>query len=232
MGRLGKAELAAIELVARRFSATWEEADAGSPDAYLTVAEKRIAVQIAAVEPGLAEPAKPRLRFDRVALRLVRRLRAALSEVVADGEAVVLTVTAPIRLPAKTAAALEARVRDGLAGRPAQMEIKAAICGNQVRARLVKGVSKRSSKVIGFVHNPESEPEVLLDLTRSMLQSIGAAADRLPPPTFAGDRWLVVANADGLPHVETCRQVYSQLFMSAAFEEALVVLAGGRIESL
>ena len=232
MSRLGKAEQAAIELVARRFSATWEEADGGSPDAYLTIAGKRIAVNVTAIQPGIAERTRPHLRFDRVALGLVRRLRAGLSEVVPDGEAVVLTVTAPIRLPAKTAAALESRIRDGLAGRPTRVEIEETICGNQVRARLVRGVSKRSSKVIGFVHNPDSDPDLLLGLTQALLQSIGAAADKPPPETFTGDRWLVVASEDGPPHIETYRQIYSQLSMSTDFNEVLMVLAGGRVESL
>jgi len=63
-------------------------------------------------------------------------LQAALSAFVPDGEAIVVTVTAPIRLPAKTAAELEGKIRDGLARRPAQREISDTICGNQVRFAL------------------------------------------------------------------------------------------------
>jgi hypothetical protein len=47
--------------------------------------------------------AKLRLRFDKVALRLVGGLKAALASVVPEGETVAFTITAPIRLPAKTA---------------------------------------------------------------------------------------------------------------------------------
>ena len=96
MSGLGEPERAAIALVARRFSAIWEEADGDSPDAYLTVAGKPVAVEVAAIKPGLVEPTKPRLRFDRVALGLVGRLQAALSAFVPDGEAIVVTVTAPL----------------------------------------------------------------------------------------------------------------------------------------
>ena len=53
------------------------------------------------------EAAKLRLRFDKVALRLVGGLKAALASVVPEGETVVFTISAPIRLPAKTAVALE-----------------------------------------------------------------------------------------------------------------------------
>ena len=235
MSKLGKQEQAAIEAVARRFSATWEKADGESPAAYLTIAGQRIAIEVTAIKPGIAERgdlAKPRLRFDRVALRLVGGLQAALSELVPDGEAVVLTVTAPIRLPAKAAAALESEIRDCLARRSAHAEIKDSICGNQVRVRLVKGVPRRASKVIGFVHNPDSDPEILLGLTQSLLQHIGAAADRRPPETFTGDRWLVVADEGGLAPIETYRQVYSQISISTEFKKVLMVVAGRRVEAL
>jgi len=198
-----KLERAALEVVARRFSATWEEADGDSPDAYITVAGKRIAVEVTAIKPRIVEHGErpmPRLRFDRVALELVRDLRAALAELVPDGEAVILTVTAPIRLPSKTAAALESRIRDRLARRSARVEIKDMIHGNETRVRLVKALSGRISKVIGFVHNPDPDPAVILGLigmTQSLLQHIGAAGDRRRPARFSCDRWLVVANQDG-----------------------------------
>jgi hypothetical protein len=235
MSELRKQEQAAIEVVARHFSATWEKADGDSPDAYVTIAGKRIAVEVTAIRQKIAERGdltKPRLRFDRVALGLIGGLHAALSEFVPDGEAVILTITAPIRLPSKTAAALEIRIRDCLARRSAQVEVKDTIYGNQIRVRLVKGLSKRMSKVIGFVHNPDSDPDVLLGLTQSLLQHIGTAADKRQPAKFTGDRWLVVASEDGFSYIETYRHVYSQLSISTGFKKILMVLAGGRVETL
>ena len=88
------------------------------------------------------------------------------------------------------------------------------------------------SKVIGFVHNPDSDPDVLLRLAQSLLQHIGAAADKRPPGKSTGERWLVVANEDGHSHIETYRHVYSQLSVSTDFKKILVVLAGGRVETL
>jgi len=232
MSRLDKQAESAIELIAKRFSATWEVAEAGSSDAYLTIAGRRVAVEVATIGPGGAGWTKPRLRFDRVALGLIRRLKAGLSDAVPDGESVMLTCTAPIRLPAQTVAALESQVRDALAHRSAPIDIRAELCGNQVRARLVKGVGGRMPKVVGFVHNPEPDPGPLLDLTRSMLQHIGEAADKPAPEGFAGDRWLVLASVDGLEHIETYRQVYAQLSAETGFNEVLMVLADGRVESL
>jgi hypothetical protein len=55
--------------------------------------------------------AKVRLRFDKVALRLVGRLKAALASAVPEGQTVIFTISAPIRLPGKTVEALETMMR-------------------------------------------------------------------------------------------------------------------------
>jgi hypothetical protein len=234
MSALRKHEQAAIKAVARHFRATWEKGE-DPPDAYVTIAGKRIAVAVTTIKQRTADRGgltKPRLRFDKVALRLVRALQAALRESVPDGRTVMLTITAPIRLPAKTAAALEDKIRIYLARRSVPVAFKDTIHGNQIRVRLVKGGAKRTSKVIGFVHNSDSRPDVLLDMAHSLLERIGAESVKRAPARFAGDRWLIVANEDGLAHIETYRQIYSQLSIPTDFKKILMVLAGGRVETL
>jgi len=234
MSALRKEERAAIEAVARHFGASWEEAG-GSPDAYLTVAGKRVAVEVAVIGRRSADRgclAKPRLRFDKVVLRLIGGLQAALREAVPEGRAVMVTVTAPIRLPGKTAAALESEIRGRLGRRSAKAETVEVIHGNRIRIRLVKGVSAKASKLIGFVHNPETDADVLLDLAQSLLQQIGAAAERPAPRKFAGHRWLVISDEHGFSDIETYRQVHAQLSLATGFNKILMVLAGRRVEPL
>ena len=147
---MSKQKQAAIEAISRHFSATWEKGE-DPPDAYLMIARKRIAIEVATLKPRLAArdgASKPRLRFDRVALGLVRRLQAALSEAVPESKTVIVTVTAPIWQASKTASALEDIIRRCLArrspgqGRP--VEAKDRIHENQIRVRLVKGGSRRT----------------------------------------------------------------------------------------
>jgi hypothetical protein len=236
MGKLGKQERAALDVVARHFSATWEMGDDGAPDAYFSIRGKRIAVEVTTFKTGIAargDHTKPRLRFDRVAVKLVAGLQAAVSELVPDGQVVVLTVTAPIRLPAQTAAALESKVWECLARKTARAEVRETIHGNQIRVRVLRGLSRRMPKLIGFVHNPDSDNAgVLLRLTQSLLRHVGAAADKRLPEKFRGDRWLIVADKDGLSYVETCRHICSLLCVSTDFKKILMVLAGGRVEVL
>src|SRR5208282_6240305 len=169
MRDLKKQERTAIEAVARRFSATWEKGS-DPPDAYILVAGKRVAVDITTLKrcgTGQGNAAKPRLRFDKVATRLIERLQATLGETrQPTGMTVLLTITAPIRLPSKTAASLEDKIQTLLGrGSPGRDE-KATIHGNRVQIRLLRDESERAPKIIGFVHNSGSDPLLLLNMTR------------------------------------------------------------------
>jgi hypothetical protein len=233
MGDLKKQERSAIEAVAKRFSATWEKGG-DPPDAYLVVAGKRVAVDVATLKrrgAGHGNAAKPRLRFDRVATRLIERLKATLGESVPDGMTVLLTITAPIRLPSKTAAALEDKIQTLLGRGSPGRDKKDAIHGNRVRIRLLRDGSERAPKMIGFVHNSDSDPLPLLNMTGELLESIGAEAGRRAA-RLAGDRWLVVISAEGISCLEAYRYICSQLRVATDFKKILVVFDDGRVEVL
>ena len=217
-----------MQAVARHFSATLEEGR-DSADTDLVLGGKRIALIATAIESRAArraKGAKPRLRFDRVALGLVDRLRTALSGSVPDGTTVAVTVTAPIRLPARTVAATEEKIRKLLATRAAPTRLAGTVQGNKIQVHLLKGGGGLTAKLIGFVHNPDSDPSILIDVARSLLAR-SASGERT-----AGRRWLVVASGDEPVPLEACRQVCSQLGVGNAFEQTLVVLPEGRIAPL
>jgi hypothetical protein len=98
-------------------------------------------------------------------LRLVGRLKAALESGVPEGETIAFTISAPIRLPAKTAVALDHLLRDG----PTDEERVEIVHGNEVRARRLKGVPKHMPKVLGFVHNFESDASAILAVVEARL---------------------------------------------------------------
>jgi hypothetical protein len=233
MRDLKKQEQTAIEAVARWFAATWEKG-CDPPDAYLMAAGNRVAVDIATLErrgTGQDNAVKPRLRFDKVATRLIERLQATLSETVPDGMTVLLTITAPIRLPSKTAASLEAKIQTLLGrGSPGRDE-KDTIHGNSVRIRLLRDESERAPKMIGFVHNSDTDPLLLLNMTRELLELVGAEAGRRAPG-LAGDRWLVVITARGISCLEAYRYIYSKLHMTTDFKKILMVFDDGRVGML
>jgi hypothetical protein len=228
-----KPEQAAIDAVARQFSATWKQG--GVPfDAYLVVAGKRVAVDIRTLKrrgAGQGNAARPRLRFDKVATRLTDRLRSTLGDIVPDGTTVVLTVTAPIRVAAKTTTGLEDRIQTVLARRSPGRDEKATINGNRVQIRMLRNRSERAPKFIGFVHNADSDPLLLLDMTRELLELFSAEAGRRAT-TRAGDRWLVVISGRESSCLEAYRDIYSQLRMATGFKKVLVAFGDGRVGEL
>jgi hypothetical protein len=112
-----------------------------------------------------ARAAKLKLRFDKVVRRLTGDLKATLAGVLPEGQSVVITVTAPIRHPAKTAETLESIVRDGLA----HGELCKTIHGNKVWVRPITHVATSMPKVLAFVHNTESDARLILDIAESRL---------------------------------------------------------------
>jgi hypothetical protein len=110
--------------------------------------------------------AQIRLRFDKAVLRLVSGLKAALAEVIPEGQTLIFTVTAPIRRRAKMAAALEALVRAGLPNG----DVRSTVEENDVRLRQVIDVPAHMPKVLGFVHTLESDAGLILALTESQLR--------------------------------------------------------------
>jgi hypothetical protein len=234
LSALSKREKAAIGAVARRFSAKYEQTEASSGVA-LSIAGKRIAVEVATFkEPaaGRADFARPRLRFDKVALRLVEHVQTALRGSVPSGITVIFTITAPIRLPAKTVGALEHTIRACLGHRPMTLERKDAVHGNEIRIRIVKCSPPHVSRVIGLVHNAETDSQMLLHTMQALLQHTGRGAGGHGPAESANERWLVVIVESGYAQIEAYRQLYTQLSMPWHFARILMVFDGSRVETL
>ncbi|HEY3637852.1 MAG TPA: hypothetical protein VGK90_06835 [Rhizomicrobium sp.] len=232
MRKASKLESAAMDAVAKHCSGKWEDGEA-SPDCWLTIGKKRIAISVATLKPLREENSTaPRLRFDRVVLELFERLKTALHNVVPDDRVVIVTVTAPIRLSGKTAIALEEQIRAGLLRRAARVDIADTIHGNGVRIRIVRMAATCTSKIIGFVHNPAPQAaDILLDATETLLACLNAATNKSPRISVEDGRWLVIANSNAFPPIKTWRQIYAQI-ITTEFDEIVMVSSDSTVESL
>ena len=132
-------------------------------------------LSLSVIEREIAEAASRiglRRRFDKVAMRVIGALRESLSDSVADNEAVLFTLTAPIRLPAKMTAGMNVLAHGSLSG----ARVRDVLHGNNVCLRGIRGVQADMPKVIGLVHNPEVNAELLLDLAEARLTGSGRFA--------------------------------------------------------
>jgi len=80
---------------------------------------------------------------------------------VPTNKTLVVTCTAPIRKDSMTSRELVALLVTALARGWARLEFEKTINGNRIRARLVKRAAAQD-KVVGFVHNPDVDPEQFL----------------------------------------------------------------------
>lgn len=179
----------------------------------------------------------PRLRFDRVVLSVLGRLRARLDDVVPRGVTVVVTITAPILLAAKTTAVLEERIPKLLGKRGARLgRFTGTVHGNQVQIRFMRSSGRTTAaKLAGFVHNRDSDPSVLFDSIGALLRQIDAgertSSRAGPRAARSANRWLVVASNDEPSWVKTYKHVCAQLFAQTQFERILFVDADLRVSS-
>lgn len=233
MSVLTKQERAAAEAVARHFGAAWEEVS-GSGGGYLTVGGKRNAVRLVTLNERGSGPGSisaPRLRFDKVANRFMERLRTFVRRSMPDGATMLLTVTAPIRLPSKTAAALEERIGIFLEMPEPLKDEEGKIHGNRVRIQVLTEGPVEAAKLVGFVHNSDSDTSVLLEVAQEWLRLLGAA-DSGRAANSKGNRWLVVAGAREGSRLEAHRSIWSQIGRAAGFGKVLMVLGDERVEVL
>jgi hypothetical protein len=86
-----------------------------------------------------------------------------------DGATVVVTMTAPIREPAKTAAKLEEIIKSRYSPHTAQSNWAGRVWGSQVQIRVVKGSGKFVEKLFLLVHNFEEDASALLDAAEKLM---------------------------------------------------------------
>jgi hypothetical protein len=124
--------------------------------------------------PRMTKSPKIRLRYDKVALSLLKNLRQSLEASVRAGDLLVVTCTAPIRKDSATAKDAAEAFRKMLVAK--RTKAKLTSNGNRLEARLLRGVGKGGPKVIGYVHNPDVDPGVLFDVTEASLRALMAAS--------------------------------------------------------
>ena len=103
------------------------------------------------------------LRFDRVVQRLVNDLKASLTPLVPERQALLITLTAPIKLPKKTSA----EVCNAIQISASAHNFSRKVHGNQVSIYRLAQLPPHLPKVLVFVHNPETEAAQILDVVKS-----------------------------------------------------------------
>ena len=129
--------------------------------------EKQNGLDIAAIAGSTVK--KMGLRFDGVVLRLLRDIRQSVVQHIPDGMAVIMTNTAPIRFPAKTALDAAEEIRQLLNAGNSARHKTLTIWENKVQLKIVKASAKHSAEFVGLVHNPDIDTNILLNAAAQYL---------------------------------------------------------------
>jgi hypothetical protein len=129
--------------------------------------EKDIAEEV--LDGSGLSPSRLGLRFDRVVVRVLGELRAFAEADAPEGVGVIVTISAPIRLPAKTAEVLQQTMSGLIATDLLADDRSDVVHGNEVRLRLVRHSANGRPKLVGFVHSPGADVGRLLDLAERWL---------------------------------------------------------------
>jgi len=135
----------------------------------MTSIEKQIANEIA--KANGVNIIKLGLRFDKVVVRLLGHIRMVIEQDVPKDITVLITITAPIKHPAKTAHELIGNIKDLLKPPIQKCNNELVIFQNEIQIRIVEFTSKPTVKIVGLVHNPDIDPGFLLDLASKWLSN-------------------------------------------------------------
>lgn len=109
------------------------------------------------------------LRFDKVALRVLEILRIQAENSLSKGETVIVTVTAPIRVPDRTGKGIATLIESLTTTSAERQNKKALIMGNEVHLRLLRHARAQAPRFIGFIHNPDVKASRLIRLATAWL---------------------------------------------------------------
>jgi hypothetical protein len=129
--------------------------------------EKQIGNAIA--NAGNSSVKKLGLRFDRVVVRLLGDIRQSIEQHVPKNLIFIMTITAPIKHPAKTAEDVTKKIKDSLKSGIQKQDSILTVFENKVQFRIAQSSPKQTEKFIGLVHNPEIDATMLLDLAAQWL---------------------------------------------------------------
>lgn len=133
----------------------------------MKIIDRDIAEKIA--EENQLTIAKLGLRYDKVAVRLLSNLRNSIHNNIPQKTTVLLAITAPIKLPLKTEFELCEQIRDILNADIRYKGGPSTIFQNKIFFRIVNVPIIQTVRFVGFVHNPEQDPNQLLDLATAWL---------------------------------------------------------------
>jgi len=217
--------------VATACSGDWRPG-ADPPDAYLTIADRTIAVEISTLTQHVTDGRGPRPRRsdDIPATRLAKQLDAELKTAVPDGKFITLVLSSPILEPRKTKAELRNEITSLLSGNPELSRIERKIRGNHIEICLSESPESGGMKIGVVVRNRASNPHILTNVRYILEDRIKTKAEKCGK--LSGPIWLALLNDYFLADADDYRDALKSISVEHPFEKILLVSGDGSVDTL
>jgi hypothetical protein len=238
-------EASVIASVAKAFSGAWRPGenspDAYSPDAYLTIGSRVIAVEISTLTQYVTDDRGTRSRFtdDKLAFNLANELNAELHELVPFGDTIFLVLTSPISEPRKTKTALAKWLREKLTDAYAfAIDTKTEINGNVITISRKHNRRPQHKRISGIVSHrrsnadPISNADLLRNARYILEDRIIVKAKKCAGFVGRSPLWLALFNDYSLIDVTAYKSALSFISAAHPFEKILLVNGNCTLEPI
>lgn len=224
-----------IRALAAELAGEWSPGE-DPPDAYLTMDQKTVAVEISTLTQHVTSARsgmRSRHTEDSAALRLADELDEELRQTIPQGRVVVLTLRAPIAKVRPTRNALRARIADLIANATDQeFQLEESILGNCVGISISSYDGPDEKKVVAAVVNNNSDPRIAMNARRILEDRITTKTKKCNALPFDGPVWLALFNDYFLADDATYRHALTQIPHAHPFERILLISGNGSVETL
>ena len=237
-------ERRAVQAIAKCYSATLSGAAHPSGAARLSGAQLIVRGQPIALEVvlmsqtpstarrGANKGARPRLREDRVAQRVLRDLEHGLNPQLNDGRTLILTLGAPIRVASKLVTSLTETLVSYLSSGAEEVDVSKRMLGNRVRFRVMKPATRWAPQLIGFVFSGDPSPGLLASTLGALHEAIAKSPGKRAALQGAGKRWLALVAEDWIADCKTYQRAYAKISPPHGYDRILMVSASGQVDVL
>lgn len=227
-------EVFVITSVAKAFYGTWRPGE-NPPDAYLTIGEKLIAVEISTLAEHVTDDSGTHSRYsdDAATADVANDLVAELQHLIPDGHTIYLVLSSPILKLRKTKAALSEMLRKSLSDSQSfTTDTEIEIHGNTITISRNHHGEAHCKKMVAWF--PHSHPDAnILSNTRQILEDrINVKAKKCAALVGRKPLWLALFNDYWLADAHAYKYALSSISPVHSFDRIIVVNGKGTVNSI
>ena len=225
----GNEEFVICAVAAAEFSQSWRPGE-DPPDAYLTIGDREIAVEISTLTQYITDKRgrRPRFSDETFAQDFVRDLKRALSDLVPEGQRIGLSLSLPILEPGKAKAALTNFLRQKLVKQSLTTDTDEQFFGNSFGIRIHRGGGER---IFGFIIHRGSNPHVPLNVkARQVIEEcVAKKARKCVGLVGKSELWLALLNDYPLAGRDEYKIALAHSTVEHAFDKIVLVSRDGTV---